>query len=242
MIINALKNRFVAEQFHPSFIGLFSNPFFIARNGLYNNIRHFGKQIDGKTLDVGCGIKPYEKLFLSSEYIGLDIEQSGHDHSNSKVDVFYDGKIFPFKNEEFDSIVSFQVFEHVFNPYEFLAELNRVLKMEGNLLLAVPFVWDEHEQPYDYARYSSFGMKHVLRQYGFEIIELKKSVNNFSVIFQLINAYIYKIMSGNILTKLMSRFFTFPFTLLGLLFSLVLPKNDDLYLDNIILAKKVLNV
>jgi len=236
--MGSLRNRLIREQFNPSVLSVFFNPFFIARRGLYRNIKKLGHHITGKTLDVGCGIKPYENLFQSSEYIGLDIDQEGHDHSNSKIDVFYDGKTMPFKDGEFDNIVTFQVFEHVFNPNEFLKEINRVIKPGGKLLLAVPFVWDEHEQPYDYARYSSFGLTHVLNQNGFEIIEIKKSVNNLGVIFQLINAYIYKLFAANIVTKLIGLGLVLPFTLLGLLFSVILPNNNDLYLDNIVLAKK----
>ena len=56
------------------------------------------------------------------------------------------------------------------------------------LLLSCPFVWDEHEQPYDYARYSSFGIRHILEQNGFEILELRKSINDFSIFPQLVNA------------------------------------------------------
>jgi SAM-dependent methyltransferase len=235
---NKLKNIFVSELFRPSFIGLFINPFFIARRGLYKNINSFSQQIKGKTLDVGCGIKPYESLFASNQYIGLDIEQSGHDHSNSKVDVFYDGKRIPFEDNEFDSIVCFQVLEHVFNPDEFLTEVNRVLKPSGVFLLALPFVWDEHEQPYDYARYSSFGLTYLLNKNGFEVIEFKKSVNNFGVIFQLVNAYVYKVFSKNIILKLFALLLTFPITVFGLIISLLLPSNNDLYLDSVVLVKK----
>ena len=67
-----------------------------------------------------------------------------------------------------------QVLEHVFNPQEFLGELGRVLARGGRLLLTVPFVWDEHEQPFDYARYSSFGLKALLEQHGFRVLQHRK--------------------------------------------------------------------
>jgi SAM-dependent methyltransferase len=66
------------------------------------------------------------------------------------------------------------VLEHVFNPDDFLNEVNRVLKPSGKLLLTVPFVWDEHEQPYDYARYSSFGLRSLLEKHGFSIVKHEK--------------------------------------------------------------------
>ena len=68
---------------------------------------------------------------------------------NKHADRSYDGKTFPFSDGEFDAVLTSEVLEHVFNPDEFLSEINRVLRDDGVLLLTVPFVWDEHEQPFD---------------------------------------------------------------------------------------------
>lgn len=141
---------------------------------------------------------------------------------------------------EFDSVVTNQVLEHVFNPDEFISEINRVLKINGKLLLTVPFIWDEHEQPYDFARYSSFGLKALLEKNGFEILELRKSVNDYRVLVQLFNAYIYKITRRNIFIKNLALILVIaPVTIFGILISKILPKNNDLYLDNIVLAEKI---
>lgn len=229
--------------FNGSLVSIFFNPFFFARRGLYKNIKSLGQEVTGKTLDVGCGQKPYENLFAASDYIGMDIEQSGHDHATSKIDIFYNGKTFPFENQSFDSVVCNQTIEHIFNPDEILQEINRVTKLGGIFMLSVPFVWDEHEQPYDYARYSSFGLSFLLQKYGFKIIRHIKSVNTIEVIFQLIAAYIYKTIGTNsLLKRLLGKFLIMPFNIIGFLLSFILPKNDDLYLDNIILAKKIKNL
>ena len=160
--------------------------------------------------------------------------------SIKQADCFYDGKKFPFGVAEFDSVVTNQVLEHVFNPDEFLSEINRVLKTNGKLLITVPFVWDEHEQPYDYARYSSFGLKSLLEKQGFEIIKHHKSVNDFGVVIQLMNAYLYKMMHRYTIIRQITKFtMCAVINILGIIISLVLPKNDDLYLDNIILARKL---
>lgn len=237
-----IKYMILKEQFEPSLIGLFVNPFFIARKGLLESIKNLGNEIVGETLDVGCGTKPYEKFFSCSNYIGLEIETTIN-RGNKNIDVFYDGGKFPFEDKKFDSIVTNQVLEHVFTPNEFLSEINRVLKKDGKLLLTVPFVWDEHEQPYDYARYSSFGLVHLLNQNGFEIIKSKKSINDFRIFAQLLNAYIYKTTQKSIIIRrLFTLFIMSIITIVGILFSNILPKNDDLYLDNILLAKKITDV
>ena len=208
--------------------------------GLYKNIKILGSSITGKTLDVGCGQKPYENLFASSEYIGMDLELSGHDHKNSKIDVYYDGNTFPFEDKIFDSIVTNQVLEHVFNPDKFLNEINRVVKTNGMLLITVPFIWDEHEQPYDFGRYTSFGLKNILENHGFQILQHIKAVNNLGAIFQLLNMYYYKsIVRKNILSKVLAMLIIVPTNIIGVIITAVFPENDDLYLENIVLARKI---
>lgn len=237
-MLKKIKQIIEDQYFNPGLLGLIVNPFYIARKGLYYNLSSLGRKITGKTLDVGCGSKPYEKLFNHSLYIGLEFD-TGIDSEKKVADYYYDGKIFPFDESEFDSVVTNQVLEHVFNPDEFISEINRVLKTNGKLLLTVPFVWDEHEQPFDYARYSSFGLKSLLNKNGFEILESRKSVNDFRVLAQLLNAYIYKVVRKNIFFKNITLVIIMaPITILGIIIAKVLPVNNDLYLDNIVLAKK----
>jgi SAM-dependent methyltransferase len=238
-MINKIRKYFRIKWFQPGFVGLFTNPFYFARKGLYENILSLAPFITGKTLDVGCGKKPYQALFGCSEYIGLEIDTQ-ENRKNKAADYYYNGIIFPFRDNEFDSILISQVFEHVFHPNEFLKEVNRVLKQHGVILMTVPFVWDEHEQPYDYARYSSFGIKSVLEKNGFEIVNQKKSINDLRVIFQLLNEYIYKKTTTNnrYFDALITLILIAPCNMLGEILSKFFPKNDDLYLDNIVLARK----
>lgn len=236
-----LRSIAFKNNFYPGFFGLFFNPFFFARRELVRHVRLCAPAMTGKILDVGCGKKPYQKLFINaSEYIGMDIENSGHDHSQEEIDVFYDGKTFPFADKFFDSVLTNQVFEHVFNPDEFISEIKRVLKPGGQLLLTVPFVWDEHEQPFDYGRYSSFGIRHILEKHNFEIVKQYKSGTGIQALVQLFNLYIFKKFYSRhrVLNYLMTGLFISPFNLLGFLLSIVKRKDADLYLDNIVLAVK----
>ena len=241
-MFDKLKEIYLREQFNPSYLGIFINQFYFSRKGLHKGISSLIIHLNGKILDIGCGKKPYQSLCNASEYIGLELD-TPENRLNKKADFFYDGKIMPFKENYFDSIICNQVFEHIFNPNQFLSEVNRITKINGTFLLTVPFIWDEHEQPCDYARYSSFGLKYILELHGFEIIEHKKTLNDASVIFQLINCYIYKIICKNIYINILMTFILIsPVNIVGIIFSKLLPKNNDLYLDNVILAKKVKNV
>lgn len=239
-MIAKLKALYNKSLFQPTFLGLFFNPFFIIRSGLYRSVSQFSPYMQGKLLDFGCGSKPYKALFPVSEYIGADIEVSGHDHRNEEIDVYYDGKTLPFKDESFESVFSSEVLEHVFNLSEILGELHRVLKPGGNMLLTVPFVWDEHEIPYDFARYTSFGLKHILQEKGFVVIEEKKTTDYVSTIFQMWAAYVYQHIfpkSKGFRIALTPIFIT-PITLCGILLSTILPKNMNFFHNNVLVVKK----
>jgi len=235
------KSFLSKQAFNPGLVGIFINPFFFARKNLFANIKANAHFLEGRVLDVGCGKKPYKELFTkATEYIGMDIDNPGHDHSQESIDVFYDGITFPFPPESFDSILTNQVFEHVFNPTGFISEIHRVLKSGGYMLLTVPFSWDEHEQPFDFARYSSFGIRHILQENGFEIVTFAKSTRGITAIVQLFIGYLYKLFySKNRLVNLLgTAVLLSPFTIVGGLISLVAPRSEEFYLDNIVLARK----
>jgi len=228
------------QSFQPSIISLFINPFYFIRRTYFKYIKKFIPLLKGRLLDFGCGRKPFENLFAVEKYIGVDLQNTGHDHKNSKVDFYYDGKHLPFENETFDSLFCAEVLEHIFNPGEILKELNRVLKPGAKALITVPFSWNEHETPYDYARYSSNGIKYLMENNGFKILEQKKCGNFARVNFQNWALYFFELLkkwgkTGYILSLL----FIAPINVIGSLLLIFMPKNDSLYFSNIILAEKL---
>lgn len=138
-------------------------------------VKIFTNEISGTCLDVGCGSKPYAAFFSHCEsYIGLEVETEIALQSFAP-EYFYDGTTFPFAPNSFDSLVSFEVLEHVKNPDVIINEIIRVLKPGGKLIISVPFCWIEHEKPYDYRRYTKTGLEEYLKKNGFEIILSKKT-------------------------------------------------------------------
>lgn len=239
-MLNKLKEIYRQQMFFPGWLGLFINPFYFARKYLNSAMISLSQEIGGSLLDVGCGSKPYKNIFNVISYIGLDID-SPITRERGIADDLYDGNKFPYENAVFDSVLCNQVLEHVFNPNEFLQEINRVLKTGGKLLLTVPFVWDEHEQPYDYARYSSFGLRALLEKNGFALRHHKKLGADASTLFQLANAYLFKITQG--WPRLAKLLFTATvmalINVLGVIAGKVLPGNPDLFLDHVVLAEKI---
>ncbi len=239
-LLARLKALYLKEQFAPSILGAFVNPFYLARKGLYREISSMAEYISGRTLDVGCGRKPYRGLFNVAEYVGLEID-TPENRSSKSADCYYNGTRIPFDDSTFDAVVCNQVLEHVYEPKAFLDEVNRVLKPNGKLLLSVPFIWDEHEQPRDYARYSSYGLTSILRERGFRLVIEKKTLPDLRVIFQLINAYLFKttVTRSVYVNLLVTAVVMSWFSVIGELLGKVLPGNIDLYLDNVVLAEKV---
>lgn len=238
-LLTSFKKRYFEQRFQPGIVGLCTNPFYIARTGLYRAIQEHAAHVQGRVLDVGCDTQPYRMLYGSTEYVGLEIDTPATRRAG-KADFFYDGRTFPFECASFDSVVCNQVLEHVFNPREFLLEIHRVLRDNGFLSLSVPFCWDEHEQPNDFARYSSFGVRHLLEASGFSVVDHQKTAPDVSTLFQLWNCYLYKKMNPtNIyLNVVFSAAVYFPWTALGVALGRLLPHNPDLYLDNVVLARK----
>ena len=134
---------------------------------IHANIREVSHFIEGETLDVGCGSKPYENWFPKAvEYVGIDIEANKFaDH------VIENDQLWPFQDLKFDSVVSFQVFEHAKNLGLVQDEIDRVLKPNGVVFLSVPFCAYEHGAPNDYRRFSREGVKQLFSEY--EILKVK---------------------------------------------------------------------
>jgi SAM-dependent methyltransferase len=237
---NALRDYFRKQQFAPTLPGVFLNPFYLARRELRHEIGAASKALQSPLLDVGCGSKPYRDLFSFDAYVGMDIS-SVTTKALKRADVFYDGHRFPFRDGQFNSVLCNQVLEHVFAPDEFIREIRRVLAPGGRLLLTVPFVWDEHEQPFDYARYSSFGLKDLLERHQFKVTTQKKLLANAGVLFQLAAAYVFKVLqTRNAWINLtVTAFLIAPITFLGMLATACLPRNQDLFLDQLVIAETI---
>lgn len=240
------------QRFSPNwFFGMILNDFYLPRRKLYSFIKSESNHIQGRTLDIGCGEKPYAHLFSCTEYIGIDIETTEKYHEKHKTDLFYNGVDLPFENNSFDSIVCFEVLEHVFEPEKIVNEMFRVLKPGGSILLTTPFIWNEHEIPYDYGRYSYFGLKDLFTKNGFSIGKQKRILSGFALIITLTSLYVRdgqeklkelfpKSKLGKVgrgLIYLIFRPIFMAFNMAAVIAQL-LPKSERFYFNNGLLAKK----
>jgi len=238
-IVESIRIRLRGETFRPTLLSALVGSSFISRSGLYRAIKGAAPQVNGKVLDFGCGSKPYEALFTNAvSYTGVDLETTGHDHVDSKVDVFYDGRTLPFQNGAFDAVVTFEVFEHVFNLPEILAEIRRVTRDSGHLLISIPFTWSEHEIPYDFARYTTFGISHILKTSGYEVLSISKTTTSLLTACQMFMDYLVQLGPRSWTRSFLQLFVIFPGTLIALTLNAILPKRYDSFCNTVVLARK----
>lgn len=239
-----LNNLYNSQRFKPNLFSIFINPFFFNRRSLYKIIKEYSNFVKGKTLDFGCGSKPYEQIFINvTEYIGVDVSLESHSHLNEKIDILYDGFNLPFHDNSFDSVFTSEVLEHVPNIHNALYEINRVMKLNGSLLITIPFVVPEHEKPNDFRRLTSFGIEKVLEETNFQVISIKKHGTFHQVISQLKIWYIHDLLytKNKFFNIILNIFFISPITLLSLLISPFIKSNSNLFFGTIVLAKKIKN-
>ncbi|MEO6497896.1 MAG: methyltransferase domain-containing protein [Mucilaginibacter sp.] len=196
--------------------------------------------------DIGCGSKPYRSFFKNVEnYSGYDMANEGHSHTGEHIDVLFDGKTIPAPASSYQSVISSEVLEHVFWPAQWLDEINRILQTGGSFLLTCPFMFHEHEVPNDYGRYSSYGLKYLLEQHGFEITVQRKAAAGLQCVVLQWNVLWWKAFDKILprpIAFLLSWFFFFPANIVGLLFGWLWKDSHSFYAGNMVVCKKISQV
>jgi SAM-dependent methyltransferase len=126
----------------------------------------------GTLFDYGCGGQPYRALFAPyiERYIGADVVAA----PGIELDLeLVPGNPVPLPDQSVDTVLSTQVIEHVPDVDAYLAECSRLLKPNGTLVLTAPMHWRHHESPYDFLRFTRFGIARLLEKHGFGIKNLE---------------------------------------------------------------------
>ncbi|MFG6687644.1 class I SAM-dependent methyltransferase [Mariniflexile sp. HNIBRBA6329] len=136
-----------------------------------NRYNQLAEKFKGKNiLIIGAGDKVdfYNRVFEKSLVITSDV------HLQFNPDIVFDAHQIPFKEASFDLIIASQVLEHTLKPWVVSSEMERVVKMDGYLLVEVPFSFPYHSPPYDFFRFTFTGLRSLFSKcslYSFEASE-----------------------------------------------------------------------
>ena len=129
-----------------------------------------------RVLDIGSGGSSYHRFFPNRLSVDIDPDR--------KPDIIADAHNLPFKDDEFEFILSTEMLEHVKDPFQVERELRRVLSSGGTLVLSTRFVFPLHDTPHDYWRYTKYGLMELFKEW--DIIEIAGETRNFSTIGALL--------------------------------------------------------
>lgn len=116
-------------------------------------VRVFAPSLGGDLLDYGCGNGAQTLCFLNefSTIVGVDVESVSINEFQATLvaremtgkvrALLYDGGRLPLPDGSCDGAVSFEVLEHVSDERASLAEIRRVLRPDGWLVMTVPNRW-----------------------------------------------------------------------------------------------------
>ena len=149
-----------------------ASPFSVNWLVLRLNRQHIAAALErharGRLLDAGCGARPYVRELAAGTGSVIALELDRKRYGGPPPEVWGSTLELPFRDESFDTVFSSQVLEHVPEPAQMVAEIARVLKPDGHLILTAPHIWGIHEEPHDYFRFTGFGLEHLARRAGLE--------------------------------------------------------------------------
>ena len=136
----------------------------LSRYGMVYWMRKATKEIDLKVDGLNLSISNSARLIRSLYFKGeiLDCSYPEYDLCDLKL-----------PDSQFDSIVSDQVLEHLFNdPFDALKNSFRVLRPGGIAVHTTCFLHGFHPKPFDHWRFTTQGLVRLAESSGFEVLNV----------------------------------------------------------------------
>jgi len=158
----------LARRVIPS--GLFRrlDPFETAIQDFVESVAHSTRS-GALVLDAGAGECRFKPQFEHAAYVGVDFAQGDPTWNYSKLDVVARLEELPFPDASFDRVLSIVVLEHTPQPGAVIGEFQRVLKPGGSVHMVVPHMWEEHQKPFDFFRFTSSGIRYLMESGGLRV-------------------------------------------------------------------------
>ncbi len=149
----------------------FSNRF--SREGLFPFVDAAIEDLDAspgvqRVLNVGAGGELGDRVATLRNHELVTIDDDPERRPDVVADVC---DLSGFADASLDAVFLLEVLEHVPTPAQAIAEIHRVLVEGGVLVLSTPFLFEIHDAPRDYYRFTRFGLEYLLR--GFASVEVR---------------------------------------------------------------------
>ncbi|MDQ6679156.1 MAG: class I SAM-dependent methyltransferase [Acidobacteriota bacterium] len=202
---------------------------------LRNHVLHFEALIESalrqfaaslppgaRVLDAGAGEGRHAALFEGQHYTAVDLAVGDPAWDYRKLDCIADLAALPFASATFDAVLNIVTLEHLPHPSRALAEMARVLRPGGRILLVAPHEWEVHQAPHDFFRYTLHGLEHLLTESGFTGLSITPAGGYFRLLSR-------RLLNGLQFFQGGARWLLFPpAALLLVLPALILPAFDAL--------------
>ncbi len=120
----------------------------------YLQVEQSFREIQGKCLQIGFRDKPIDGWDVLDKYDPSPL-------ITHRLDLMDTG----LPSETYDAIFCPAILEHVEYPDKAVAEMHRLLKPNGEILVVVPFNQHYHPSPNDYYRWTPQGIKILMRKF-----------------------------------------------------------------------------
>jgi len=164
MSLQLIAKRFRHLPLHPQWL--------LGRKAVPDGLEN----ITGLVLDIGAADRWIQShLSNKAQYIALDYPPTGMHLYDASPDVFGNITKLPFRDNQFNVVICLEVLEHVNDPWRGFAEISRVLKKEGEAWISMPFLYPMHDKPFDFQRFTQYGLINAAEKANLRITQLKKS-------------------------------------------------------------------
>jgi SAM-dependent methyltransferase len=150
----------------------------------------------GFVLDAAAGESRHRPLFQQQRYVGVDLAVGDLNWNYGRLDALANLERLPFPDASFSAAISIVTLEHLPEPLQALREVRRVLKPGCPLLLVAPQLWEVHQAPHDYYRYTRYGLEYLLKQAGFAELWIEPIGGYFTLLARRLTGALNFFQSG----------------------------------------------
>ena len=157
---------------------------------IFHNIYLQNIETKGVTVDLGSGRHSSYLNYIKTKHNKIYFADKIYNNSENLLNIDLEKKL-RIPDNKFDTVLLFNVLEHIENYKNLIFEISRITKSDGNIEIFVPFMHRYHEDPKDYIRPTHKYLEQIILESGLKIEKLVLiGVGPLSVISEIILKYL----------------------------------------------------